>query len=134
MCMHSKTFFSILLSVDEEESGTEAQSGSLIENASGTALPTPQPIIPMPTVSVSRCEGLKGELETSRDTNNPNPTRKLICFLLEYVKIVQILFLYLDYMKTESHNEENSDPEAIPPTPPITTIPTSFSTNITNPL
>ncbi|EFX68042.1 hypothetical protein DAPPUDRAFT_114892 [Daphnia pulex] len=59
---------------NEEESGTEAQSGSVIENASGTALPTPQPIIPMPTVSVSRCEGLEGELETSRDTNNPNPT------------------------------------------------------------
>ncbi|KZS10415.1 Uncharacterized protein APZ42_025126 [Daphnia magna] len=99
---------------DEDESGTEAQSGSsVIENASGTAVPTPRPIIPMPTVSVSRCEGLEGELETSRDTNNPNPTH---------------------YMETESNSEENLYPEAIPPTPPITPIPTSFATNITNPL
>jgi hypothetical protein len=52
------------LSVDEDELDTEAQSGSFIKKASGTALPTSRPIIPMQTVSVSRCEGLEGELET----------------------------------------------------------------------
>jgi hypothetical protein len=52
------------LSVDEDELDTEAQSGSVIKNASGTALPTSRPIIPMQTVSDSRCEGLEGELET----------------------------------------------------------------------
>jgi hypothetical protein len=80
MCYAFKDFFSFLLSVDEDELDTEAQSGSVIKKASGTALPTSRPIIPMQTVSDSRCEGLEGELETSRDTSNANSTSKLFVF------------------------------------------------------